>query len=235
MKNILMERPLLSSVVRQKVDNNQLCLSDLVSIYENERVVNNWVKKDLSHFFNRAGEMEYVIELLELQGSFIKLHKHSFIEQVNNQGLIKSLKSIGEYSVTGRGDNKATFCNPYVFIAIAQWLNPRFRAVVTMWATDTLILNRIEVGHDYTQLSMAISEHIIPNISDNAKKFIYSNFAKLLNKHVFGKHDNNLRQIASKEQLRTLNKIQTKLTTAIELDVVKTYSDAKQYLETLNN
>lgn len=231
MKNKLMERPLMGATVRQRIENNQLCLTDLAQIYEAERIKNGWVEKRLDHFFNRDSEIEYIIELLDLQGIFINVQKHTFIEQAKNQGLIKALKDIGQYKVTGRGDNKAIFCNHYIFIAVAQWLSPRFRAIVTMWATDTLILNRIEAGQDYTQLCSVISGYIVPKISDNAKKFIYSNFAKLINKKVFGTHSDNLRQIASKEQLQELNKIQTKLSALIEVGYISSYQEAKQYLK----
>lgn len=226
----IMLRPLMGAEVRQKTVNSQLCLTDLAQIYEIQRIENGWVEKDLSHFFKNISENEYIIELLELQGAFINLKKVSFIEQAKNQGIIKALKTIGEYKVTGRGENKAVYCNPYIFVAVAQWLNPRFRAMVTIWVTDQLILNRIEAGHEYNVLCAAISEYIIPKISENASRFIYSNFAKLINKKVFGEHKDNLRQVASKDQLRELNKLETKLTTLIEVGHISTYQEAKNYL-----
>lgn len=226
-----MKRPLMGATIRQKIDNEMLCLTDLSKIYEAERIKNGWSEKRLDWFFNNQSEIEYIIELLDLQGVFVNVKKITFIEQVKNQGLIKALKSIGHYQTTGRGENKSVYCNPYIFIGIAQWLNPHFRAVVTLWATDTLILNRIEAGHEYTHLCTAISEFIVPKISDRAKKFIYSNFAKLINKKVFGEHSDNLRQIASKEQLQELNKLQHKLSALMEVGYISSYQQAKDYLQ----
>jgi hypothetical protein len=227
----IINRPLMGFNVRQRTENNHLCLTDIVRIYEAIRSENGWIEKQPSKFFENQSEIEYIIELLDFQGIFTKSKKLLFIEHVKNQGLIKSLKAIGQYQTKGRGDNKAVFCDPYIFIAIAQWLNPKFRAMVTIWVTDSLILNRIEAGHEYTQLCTAISNHIVPNISENAKRFIYSNFAKLINKKVFGKHGDELRQMASKVQLIEMNKIQTKLTALIEVGHVEDYLGAKDYLK----
>lgn len=232
MENKSMERPLLGSVVRQKIDNGMLCLSDLSSIYEHERIKNGWAEKRLHKFFNNIEEIEYITELLELQGVIIKGKKCPFVEQAKNQGLIKALKEIGQYQTGGRGSNKTVYCNPYIFIAIAQWLNPKFRAYVTIWVTDQLILNRIDAGVKYNTLCNAINEYILPSLdSDNSKKFIYSNFGKLVNKKVFGKHDSNLRQIANKRQLSELKDVEVELSTLIKVGHIKSYSEAKEYLK----
>lgn len=226
-----MERPLMGSMIRQRVDNEMLCLTDLSRIYEAERVKNGWVEKRLDWFFNNDSEQEYIIELLDLQGCFINVKKLTFMDQVKNQGLVKSLKSIGQYKTGGRGENKAVYCNPYIFVAVAQWLNPKFRAKVTMWVTDQLILNRIEAGANYNTLCDSIKEKILPQSSDNSKKFIFSNFAKLINNHVFGKHDSDLRHIASKEQLTKLRDTEIELTTLINVGFISSYQEAKEYLK----
>ena len=205
---------------------NMLCISDL--LVANKEYCKREFKKEkrFNDFFKEKDSFEYLHELLKLQG----IDTSIFVDVYRALGLKQALNEINQYKVTGRGINKAIFCNHYIFIAVAQWLNPRFRAFVTMWATDTLILNRIEAGHDYSQLCATISQHILPKISDNAKKFIYSNFAKLINKKVFGEHSDNLRQIASKEQLKELNRVQTKLAALIEVGYISNYQDAKNYL-----
>ena len=233
MKNTLIERPLMGGIIRQRVDNEMLCLTDLAKLYETTRIVNGWVEKQVSKFFENKEEIEYITELLDLQGVLTNSNKLLFTEQSENQGAVKTLKAFNQYSTKGRGDNKATYCNPYIFIAVAQWLNPRFRAYVTIWVTDQLILNRIEAGENYNTLCLAISNHIVPTLSDNGKRFIYSNMAKLINVKVFGEHKNNLRQIASKEQLVKLRNLETKLSTLIEVGYVSSYQDAKAYINNL--
>lgn len=231
MKNKIMERPLMGDIVRQRVDSGMLCITDLVRIYEAQRVNNGWIDKRADKFFNNKAEIEYVIELLDLQGLFVNGKKLPFIEHVKNQGLVKALKAIGQYNTGGRGDNKAVYCNTYIFIAVAQWLNPRFRAYITIWATDSLILNRIDAGVNYNELCSAINDYIIPKLdSENAKKFIFSNFGKLINTKVFGSHGDNLRQIASKEQLKELRDLEIELSTLMKVGHIKSYQDAKDYL-----
>lgn len=232
MKDKLMERPLLNGIVRQRVDNGMLCLSDLTEVNDDICALKGFKIRRVRDFFMNESEREYITELLELDGVFMKAEKSAFTEQAKNKGLISALKSIGKYSTKGRGDNKSTYCDMYIFVAIAQWLNPMLRAYVTKWVTDSLILNRIEAGNNFNMLCSTISDKIIPTLeSENAKKFIYSNFTKLINKKVFGRHDNDLRQIASKEQLSNLNKWETKLTTLIEVGYISNYQEAKEYIE----
>jgi hypothetical protein len=231
MKKEFMLRPLFSGNIRQSIENQMLCLTDLANIYEAERLANGWNEKRLDKFFDNSSEVEYILELLDLQGFFINGNFLTFTEYVKSQGIINGLKSIGQYRVTGRAENKAVFINPYIFIAVAQWLNPRFRAYVTIWATDQLILNRIDAGSEYNKLCRCIADVLVPKLSsENEKKFIFSNFAKLINKKVFGKHDENLRQLATKEQLANLKETEIKLTTLIEVGFINNYSDAKAYL-----
>lgn len=230
MKNKLMERPLLNGIVRQRVDNGMLCLTDLIQVNDDICALKGWNIRRIRDFFVNQSEIDYVVELLDLDGAFIKAEKSAFIELSKNKGLISSLKKIGYYSTKGARENKAVYCNQYLFVAIAQWLNPMFRAYVTKWVTDQLIINRIEAGNNFNSLCNSINQHMIPNLSDNGKKFIFSNMAKLINKKVFGKHDDNLRQIASKEQLSELNKWETKLSTLIEVGYIKDYQEAKDYI-----
>lgn len=233
MKNKLMERPLMGANVRQRIEDEMLCLTDLAKIYEAERIENGWVEKRLNEFFINKSEIEYIIEILSLQNVFINTGKIVFMEKVKKQSLISALKSIGQYKVTGKGANKITFCNPYIFVAVAQWLNPKFRAQITMWVTDSLILNRIEAGTQFNELCNVIKNKIVVALPEdsNSRKFIFSNFAKLINKKVFGKHETNLRQIATKEQLLQLARIEGKLSALIDFGSITSYQAAKEYLQ----
>lgn len=224
---------MMGGVVRQKIDSEMLCLTDLAQIYESKRISNGWVDKRLNEFFSNKSEIEYIIELLDLQGVFVDTDISVFMEMVENQSLITALKKIGQYKVTGKGNNRVTFCNPYIFVAVAQWLNPKFRAMVTMWVTDSLILNRIEAGSNYNELCKSINDNIIVTLpkESNSRKFIFSNFAKLINIKVFGTHRSDLRQLATKEQLKQLTKMEIKVSTLIDAGVIKSYNDAKEYLK----
>lgn len=67
--------------------------------------------------------------------------------------------------------------------------------------------------------------------TSSGRKFLFSNFAKLLNKKVFGEHNDNLRQTATQEQLSELNRLESNMSALIKVGFIKTYQDAKNYLE----
>lgn len=239
-----MERQLMDGVIRQRIDNGMLCVSDLMKVYEKQKGINGWTQdKRINDFFrvnshndrNKHSEnFEYVLDILELQGVFINTSRRTFIECAENKGVITALKLINQYSTKGRGENKASYCNPYLFVALAQWLNTKFRAYVTVWITDQLILSRIEAGSEYNKLCSSIKDNMLPSLSDNGKKFIFSNVAKVVNKKIFGRHEDNLRQIASQEQLSSLKSLEIELSALIKVGYLSSYQEIKDYIEKLN-
>jgi len=230
-----MEREFFGSVIHQRIDNEMLSVSDLSKIYEGMREEKGWPEKPLHRFFDkdRSGNSEFIVELVK-EGNLVKDHFRTFMEVYEKKGVLKALKEFGLYKMVGKGEERSVYCHPYIFVSIAMWLNPSFRAKATIWIADQLIVNRIEAGERYNALSSAIHDHIVPLInSDVAKKFIYSNFAKLINKKIFGKHADDLRQIASKEDLKELTRLQEKLITLIEVRYIKSYQEAKEYISKL--
>lgn len=235
MKNKLMERPFFDSVIRQRIDNEMLCVSDLSDIYEKMRIDRGWPEKPLHRFFDKTkiDNNQFIIELVR-EGDLIKDHFSTFMEIAEKRSLLKALKEFKLYKMTGRGEDRLVFAHPYIFIAIALWMNPLFRAKATIWITDQLILNRIEAGERFNVLSKSIHDHIVPKIdSENGRKFVYSNFAKLINKKVFGDHAENLRQIASYDDLKRLTRLQDKLSTLIEVGYISNYQEAKNYINSI--
>lgn len=235
MKNKIMEREFFGSVIHQRIDNEMLSVSDLSKIYEGMREERGWPEKPLHRFFDKTknDNTAYITELVR-EGKLIKDRYRTFMDVVEKNGVLKALKEYGLYKMTGKGSERSVYCHPYIFVAIAMWMNPTFRAKATIWIADQLIVNRIEAGERYTALSTSIHDHIVPSIkSDTGKKFIYSNFAKLINKKIFGKHADDLRQVASKEDLKELTRLQEKLITLIEVGYISNYWEAKEYISKL--
>ena len=231
-----MERDFFGNTIRQRIDNEMLCLSDLSKAYDKMRIDKGWPEKKLAEFFRKTSKdtNEYVMELVK-EGDLVKGEISHFTDESNKNGVLAALKKYGLYKMKGKGEQRAVYAHPYIFVAIAMWMNPSFRARVTIWITDQLIFNRIEAGERYNILSKAIRDHIVPQIDSEAgKKFIYSNFAKLINKKIFGEHATDLRQAASKEDLRELVRLQDKLSALIEVEYIKTYDEAKDYIQKLN-
>lgn len=235
MKNKIMEREFFGSVIHQRIDNEMLSVSDLSKIYEGMRVEKGWPDKPLHKFFakDRPENYDFITELVK-EADLVKGRFQPFMKVAEKNGILKALKEFGLYKMVGKGKERSVYCHPYIFVSIAMWMNPTFRAKATIWITDQLILNRIETGERYTALSSAIHDHIVPTIdSEMGKKFIYSNFAKIINKKIFGKHADDLRQVASKEDLKELTRLQEKLITLIEVGYIKSYQEAKDYISKL--
>jgi hypothetical protein len=143
---------------------------------------------------------------------------------VKNEGLTKVLKGLGVYVTTGRGDNKSTYTDPYIWTLLAMDMNPMLYAKVVIWLTDSLIFDRIEAGNNFTPMNSAISR-----IVDNPD---YAEIARSINKKVFGQHKTGIRQEASSKELKQITDIEKFVTKITQHRLV---TSEKEIIETINN
>lgn len=216
--NVILEskdRELFGLRIRQQTKDGMLNLSDLQEAYTQARVRNGWVEKNLTMILTNPANLETIFYLLEKQG-LIKLSLRSFIEEIDNQGFAKYMKSLGVYKTTGARETKTTWVNPYIWVMVAMELNPVIKAEVIGWLTDSLIINRIEAGNFYKTLSRAVG---------TLKNVDYSRVAKGLNYCIFGKHETGLRNSGTKEELKQLERLEDKIAFAIEAGFIKTFDE----------
>lgn len=216
--NVILEskdRELFGLRIRQQTKDGMLNLSDLQEAYTQARVRNGWVEKNLTMILTNPANLETIFYLLEKQG-LIKLSLRSFIEEIDNQGFAKYMKSLGVYKTTGARETKTTWVNPYIWVMVAMELNPVIKAEVIGWLTDSLIINRIEAGNFYKTLSRAVG---------TLKNVDYSRVAKGLNYCIFGKHETGLRNSGTKEELKQLERLEDKIAFAIETGFIKTFDE----------
>lgn len=214
--NVILEsqsRNLFGQIVRQQTKDGMLNLSDLQEAYTIARVKNGWVEKNINRIMEN--DKETLFYLLEKQG-FIKVQISIFMENIKIQGFAKYMKTLGVYKTTGARNTKTVWVNPYIWVMVAMELNPIFKAEVIGWLTDALIINRIEAGNFYKELSRAMSK--FSNVD-------YVRVAKGLNYCVFGKHETGLRNTATKEQLKELERLESRLAFAIDMDYIKNFDD----------
>lgn len=207
------DRELFGVRIRQQTQGSFLSLTDLEEAYTQARVKNGWADKNITRILNDNTEVLYY--LLEKQG-FIKVPMCTFMEDIENQGFAKHMKSLGVYKTTGARHTKSVWVNPYIFVMVAMELNPIFKAQVIDWLTDSLIINRIEAGSFYRDLSKAINT--MPNPD-------YVKIAKGLNWIVFNKHETGLRNTATQKELAELKSIEENLAFAINMGYIKTNKD----------
>ena len=229
--NVVMEstkdRQLFGVVIRQDTNGEMLSLTDLQEAYAYARVPNKWAKKDVFHILGYEENVERIYYILLKQG-FIsdKTTLTSFYGSVKEKGITKVLKELKAYKTSGRGENKRTSCNPYIWMLVALELNPMLYAEVITWVTDKLILNRIEAGNFYKELSSALYKLKAPNGNIN-----FSMLGEMLNRKVFGKHEPGLRNHGSKEELERLYILEANIAYEINKGYLKTQDEVFQAIK----
>lgn len=218
-------RQLFGIRIRQETKTGFLNVSDLQEAYNLARIKNAWSEKRVDHILPQIENRERVYYILQETG-FINVDFRTFMQMIENQGFYKLLKIIGAYKTTGRGSNKTTFCNPYVWGLIAMELNPQIYAKIVIWFSDHLILNRIEAGDLYKSLSKSVSK--FPDAD-------YRALAKSLNHVVFGRHESGIRNFASEDQLVELNRLESNLSFAVDAGLIKSFAELMNHINTLRN
>jgi hypothetical protein len=220
---ISQSRDLFGITVRQETKTGFLNLSDLQDAYDNAKAVHGWSEKRVNEIISYSDNKERIFYILERQG-FIKTSLNVFIEQVKEKGITKVLKSIGAYKTTGARTTKSVVCNPYIWVLIAMEMNPMLYAEVVTWLTDRLIINRIEAGDMYKDLSKAVAK--FPNTD-------YSNLAKAINYIVFGRHEAGIRNTGTEEQLKELRTIESNLAFSIDAGFIKSFPELMNHIRNM--
>lgn len=216
--NIILNSPsreLFGVNVRQETKTGFLNLTDLQEAFTRARVLNGWLDKRIDHIINYQDNCERIFYLLK-ERNLINVSLHTFTENVKNIGVVKYLKQTQVYKTTGRGTNKTTWCDPYIWVLIALELNPMLYAKVVIWLGDKLLLNRIEAGNFYKSLSRAITKF------DNID---YTTLARSLNHKIFGRHETGIRNLATKEELERLYQLEANIAFAIDMGFVKSFNE----------
>lgn len=221
---VTQDRMLLGQIVRQQTINEFLSVTDLLKAYESKRVENGWVMKDLNAVMKTKAFVERTYHLLnELgileprnMGSTIsqKLSLNDFNTLVNEHGVVETLKFFGVWKNTKRDGERSVYCNPYIWCLIAMELNPLLYAKVVIWMTDTLILDRVNASNHFRSMNDAIAS-IIPAPE-------YWRYAKNINKRVFYKHEKEIRNSATSQQLKMIEDIEKFISQSIYAGYLKT-------------
>ena len=185
-----------------------MSLTDLQEAYTHARVMNGWAEKRIDHIINQKEKAERIYYLLVEQKILINVSFSTFITDVETNGIVKVLKNFGVYKTTGRGENKQTVCNPYIWVLIAMELNPMLYAKAVTWLTDKLICNRIDACDLNNNLRSVLWHKI--------EKPDYAEINRALNIKIFGYHKTGMRNLASEEELKRLNVLQENIAFCIQ-------------------
>lgn len=217
------DRELFGITIRQHTKNQMLSVTDLQKSYEKARFMHGWKDRKVNHIIDTDDFKERVYYILENMG-LVKTDISVFMEMLNREGIVKSLKGLGVWKTTGRGENKMVVANPYVWVLIAMEMNPMIYAKVVTWLTDSLIFQRLEAGKGYAPMNSAIDKIISkPN---------YPEYARIINIKVFGEHIRGIRNLASAEELRKIAKIEEFVFNAINMKLI---DNEEKLLSAINN
>jgi hypothetical protein len=216
------DRVLFGVTIKQGTKDTFISVSDLQKAYEVARWQYGWSDRKISDIMQTDIFKERVFYILENQG-IIKTTIMGFMQMVEKEGITKVLKGLGVYKTTGARDTKTTYANPYIWILLAMELNPMIYAKVIVWLTDSLIFDRIDAGSEYLPMNAAIKSIVVnPN---------YPEYAKLINKKVFGQHISGMRNLASAKELKAVAEVEKDIIKAIKNEWIKTEADLLKYLK----
>lgn len=117
--------------------------------------------------------------------------------------------------VKSKSKHIGTWMHPYLFVKFAMWINPTFEYHVVKFVSDELLKQRNDAGDNYLLLSAA---------GNKIKGYDYVEVAKAMQWIIFNKSGKELRQVATQEQLKELNELQSKLAFAIDMGYIKTFN-----------
>lgn len=216
------DRSLFGVTIRQHTKNGHISITDLQKAYEKARWQNGWSDRRINDILQTNAVHERIYYLLSERNS-ITTGFPAFIEMVNNEGIIKVLKGLDVWKTTGRGENKAVFSDPYIWVLLAMELNPIIYAKVVTWLTDSLIFDRITAGNEYKPMNVAIKR-----LSANPD---YAKYAKLINIKVFGEHQTGMRNLATASELRKIGDIEKFITQGVEMGMITAISGVEKAIK----
>lgn len=224
--NVILEskdRILFGITIRQDTQKEFLSLSDLQESYTIARLKNGWSDRRINDILSSNTSSERVYYILKERG-FIEAGISAFMDEVQKTSLVKVMKKYGAYKTIGRGENRTTMCEKYIWIMLALELNPEIYAKVVCWIGDSLIINRIEAGDKYNDLCRACSKF---------KDVDYRIIAKGLNYIIFNVHETLIRNKATQLELKELDYLQRSLAFSVDMGYIKSFEELHNTMKML--
>lgn len=220
------DRNLFGTIIKQNTkDGGTLSVSDLQKAYNFARFQNGWTDRRITDIIQYKPVQERIYYILK-EIKLINTGLPAFMEMIDREGIIKVLKGLKVWKTSGRGENKSTFTNPYIWVLLALELNPEIHAKVIMWLTDSLIFNRIMAGAEFLPMNRAINK-IVPNPN-------YPLYSKKINEKVFGQHISGMRNTASQDDLQKIIDIEKFIIQCIHMEIIKDENALLKIIENYN-
>ena len=172
----------------------------------------------LNQWNRAAGMKKEMNDYLRLQST------HDFLSALQSEFDFKDgnspyLTSRGKYS-------GGTWMTPLLFIDFAMWLNPKFKVQVLKFVYDELIKCRTAAGDNYNVLAKSIAS--LPDVD-------YPKVARALNWIVFNKHERDIRNTATPQQLQDMDELQRKLAFSVDMGYIRSFTDLMNSMRRIYN
>lgn len=172
----------------------------------------------LNQWNRAAGMKKEMNDYLRLQST------HDFLSALQSEFDFKDgnspyLTSRGKYS-------GGTWMTPLLFIDFAMWLNPKFKVQVLKFVYDELIKCRTAAGDNYNVLAKSIAS--LPDVD-------YPKVARALNWIVFNKHERDIRNTATPQQLQDMDELQRKLAFSVDMGYIRSFPDLMNSMRRIYN
>lgn len=188
---VMMIRQLGDIQVRQSNQTEMFNATDLVKGYNEYRKSMGLPEKKLEKYWENSSTKEF-LEALEME-------------------LGLNPQYSGELKITRKGKYGGTYVAPQVFVDIAMWLNPSFKAKVMIWVSDNLLGVRNTSGIQQQVMNRELAE----KFSNRTTKWLIMRFSKRINEYILEEGQD--WQSATTEQLEQRLALQTKIINACEL------------------
>lgn len=172
----------------------------------------------LNQWNRAAGMKKEMNDYLRLQST------HDFLSALQSEFDFKDgnspyLTSRGKYS-------GGTWMTPLLFIDFAMWLNPKFKVQVLKFVYDELIKCRTAAGDNYNVLAKSIAS--LPDVD-------YPKVARALDWIVFNKHERDIRNTATPQQLQDMDELQRKLAFSVDMGYIRSFPDLMNSMRRIYN
>ena len=208
------DRTLFGSIVRQETKTGMLSISDLGEIAAKRNAIMGYSIKNINELIQRKDNLDRIYFILKKEGR-INYDITKFIEEVEANGITRTLKKFGAWKTTGARHTKATWADPYVWMLVALELSPEIYGTAITWLTDQLIKNRIEAGNFYNKMTKELHKL--------SYKIDYSAVARAINYIVFNRHELAIRNTATQHQLKEIEDIEKKVAFVLNMGFVTNF------------
>lgn len=231
--NVLLKsesRELLGRPISVMSKDGFVCITEVMEALSQKRASMGLEPKRLDHLMATSSfqeKMSALIKELNINVLSLDVRNRTFKDNALNIKKLIDLRQYGMAYRRGRGKDQKWFVNPYFFVMIALELDPEIYAKVILWLTDNFIEDRNMAGEIYIKMCKSVS-FLVKDKNELSDKIRI--VAKAINFIVFNKHEDGIRNFATKNELNEIISIENAVSTIIDGGFIHSFEELRGYL-----